>query len=36
MKFRDQNRRQKVMNRVIKFAQADLTFLKFDKIFTAL
>jgi len=33
---KNQNRRQKVLNRGLKFSQGDLTFWKFDKIFTDL
>ena len=33
---KNQNRRQKVLNRGFKFSQGDLTFWKFDKIFTDL
>jgi len=36
MKFKNQNRRQKVLNRGFKFPQVVLTFWKFDKIFTDL
>ena len=30
---KNQNRRQRVLNRGLKFSQGDLTFWKFDKIF---
>ena len=33
---KNQNRHQKVLNRGLKFSQGDLTFWKFDKIFTDL
>ena len=33
---KNQNRRQKVLNRGLKFSQGDLTFWKFDKIVTDL
>jgi len=33
---KNQNRRQKVLNRGLKFSQGDLTFWKFGKIFTDL
>ena len=33
---KNQNRRQKVLNRGLKFSQGDLTFWKLDKIFTDL
>jgi len=33
---KNQNRRQKVLNKGLKFSQGDLTFWKFDKIFTDL
>jgi len=33
---KNQNRRQKILNRGLKFSQEDLTFWKFDKIFTDL
>ena len=36
MKFKNQNRRQKVLSRGFKFVQGDLTFWKFDNIFTDL
>jgi len=36
MRFKNQNRRRKVLNRGFKFAQGYLTFWKFDKIFTDL
>jgi len=36
VRFKNQNRRQKVFNRGLKFAQGDLTFSKFEKIFTDL
>ena len=36
MKLKNQNRRQKVLNRGFKFAQGDFTFWNFDKIFTDL
>jgi len=34
--LKNQNRRQKVLNRGFKFAQGDFTFWKFDEIFTDL
>ena len=36
VKFKNQNRRQKVLNRGFKFTQGDLKFWKLDKIFTDL
>ena len=35
-RFKNQNRRQKVLNRGFKFAQGNLIFWKFDKIFNDL